>query len=94
MFCEWDSKKAEKNLEKHSVSFQEAASIFQDPLELTISDPDHSVGEFRYISIGMSSSDRILVVSYTERGNSIRIISAREATRSERKQYEKGQDEG
>ena len=86
---QWDPKKAMTNEKKHAVRFPEATTIFGDPLELTISDPDHSAGEYRFISIGRSAGGRLLVVSYTERQpNEIRIISAREATRAERKYYE------
>ncbi|MBI2202961.1 MAG: BrnT family toxin [Candidatus Rokubacteria bacterium] len=72
----------------HGVAFSEAQTIFADPLEVTIPDPDHSDGEFRFLSLGRSEADRLLVVSYTERGSRIRIISAREATPKERRDYE------
>jgi len=86
---EWDQQKASKNDKKHGVSFSEATTIFADPLELTISDPDHSSGEYRFLSIGRSNTGSLLVVFYTEREqNRIRIISARQATRQERKYYE------
>lgn len=86
---EWDRTKAEKNQKKHSVDFTEASTVFSDPLELTISDPDHSADEFRFLSIGRSNIGNLLVVSYTEREeNRIRIISARRATKSEKKCYE------
>jgi len=86
---EWDPNKAAANEKKHGVSFPEAATIFSDPLELTIEDPDHSVGEYRFLSIGRSSAGNVLVVSYTETTpNVIRIISARKATRKEVRQYE------
>jgi uncharacterized protein len=87
---EWDPDKARSNIERHGVDFTEAATVFGDPLELTISDPDHSVGEYRFLSIGHSSFNRILVVSYTEREERIRIISARTASPKERRQYESG----
>jgi uncharacterized protein len=87
---EWDPAKERSNIERHRVDFTEAATVFGDPLELTISDPDHSVGEFRFLSIGHSSFNRLLVVSYTERGDRIRIISARTASPKERRQYESG----
>jgi uncharacterized DUF497 family protein len=87
---EWDPDKERSNIERHGVDFTEAATVFGDPLELTISDPDHSVGEFRFLSIGHSSFNRILVVSYTEREDRIRIISARTASPQERRQYESG----
>ena len=86
---EWDEKKATSNLRKHGVSFVEAESIFYDPQSLTVSDPDHSNDdEFRFIDIGMSNQNRVLVVVYTERKNRIRIISVRKATKNQRKQYE------
>jgi uncharacterized DUF497 family protein len=87
---EWDPSKAKKNLNKHGVSFEEATSVFYDALMVTGADPDHSVGEERLISFGVSSSGRLLVVAHTERGSTIRIISARIATRLERKIYEEG----
>ncbi len=90
MRFEWDPNKAKKNLNKHGVSFEEAASVFYDPLVATGADPDHSVGEERLISFGISSSGRLLVIAHTERGNAIRIINARIATRLERKIYEEG----
>jgi len=85
---EWDTEKAKTNIRKHGVEFGEAMSVFGDPLEVTIADPDHSHLEQRYLSIGLSSSGRLLVVSYTERNGNIRIISARTATSAERKTYE------
>jgi hypothetical protein len=87
---EWDPEKAAENLRSHGVAFTEAQTVFGDPLEVTIPDPDHSDGELRFLSLGRSEADRLLVVSYTERGARIRIISARTATRSERKIYEEG----
>ena len=89
---EWDEKKAKANLKKHRVSFDEATTIFIDPFSITISDPDHSVDEQRYIDLGSSDKGRVLVVVYTERGSNIRIISCRKATSSERKLYEEGGD--
>jgi uncharacterized DUF497 family protein len=89
---EWGPKKEKANLVKHSVSFREAMTVFGDPLELTIADPDHSDVEDRYLSIGMSSANRLLIVSYTERDHSIRIINARAAVPRERKQYESGNE--
>jgi uncharacterized DUF497 family protein len=86
---EWDNRKADSNLIAHGVSFREATTVFADPLSITISDPDHSMAEMRFIDIGLSHRARLLVVSYTERGNRIRLISARLATRNERRQYEK-----
>jgi uncharacterized DUF497 family protein len=85
---EWDQTKAESNLEKHDVSFDEAATAFGDPLSLTIPDPDHSDDEERLILLGASYVGRLLVVVHTERGERIRIISARLATRNERVNYE------
>jgi uncharacterized DUF497 family protein len=85
---ERDAEKAASNWKKHVVSFEEASTILSDPLEATVHDPDHSDQEDRYVSIGMSAGRRILVVSYTERDDHIRIISARVANKRERKQYE------
>ncbi len=85
---EWDDAKAEQNERKHGVSFGEAAAIFGDPLSLTIDDPLHSYGEERFVTIGESAQHRLLVVVHTERGDRIRIISAREATSREQKDYE------
>src|SRR5258708_5638972 len=85
---EWDGNKAAQNLQKHSVTFQEAATIFGDPFSLTFSDPDHSNAEDRFITIGSSHRNRLLVVAHTDRHDRIRIISAREATRREREIYE------
>jgi uncharacterized DUF497 family protein len=84
----WDPQKAATNLRKHKVSFPEAATAFADPLSLTIPDPDHSVGEERFILIGQSERRRLVVVAHVERGDLIRLISARLATRRERKTYE------
>lgn len=89
MHFEWDQNKAVGNIEKHQVSFSEATTVFSDPLELTINDPDHSKGEYRFLSIGYSNVGRLLVVSYTEKENNrIRLISARSATKSEQQFYE------
>jgi uncharacterized protein len=86
---EWDAIKAESNAQKHGVSFSEASTVFSDPFELTISDPDHSIGEYRFLSIGRSERDRVILVSFTERQpNAIRIISARIASKPERQFYE------
>lgn len=84
----WDRRKAAANLSKHGISFEEAASCFGDLLSLTVPDPDHSSAEVRTILLGMSSRGRLLVVSHAERRGEIRLISARAATRQERKQYE------
>ena len=83
-----DPKKAAKTLRKHKVSFSEAATVLSDPLSITVPDPDHSIEEDRYITVGMSNHSRLLIVAHTERGDRIRIISARELTRAERKAYE------
>ena len=88
MEFEWDADKAAANLKKHGLSFAEAMTVFGDPLEITIVDPDHSESEFRLLSVGLSKSGRLLVVAYTERGRRIRIISAREATPKERRDHE------
>ena len=88
LIFEWDPQKAKNNLEKHGVSFEEASTAFEDPLSLTIFDPLHSIDEERMVLIGMSHKNRALVVVHTERGDNIRIISARKATRKERKNYE------
>jgi len=85
---EWDPDKAARNLAKHRVSFQEAATVFADPLSMTYDDPDHSVVEQRYITVGVSGRGRVLIVAHTDRGQNVRIISARKATRHERNQYE------
>ncbi|MBM4045328.1 MAG: BrnT family toxin [Planctomycetes bacterium] len=90
MNFEWDPRKAARNLSKHGVSFHEAATVFYDPLSITYPDPDHSLLEERYIAIGTSRSGRVLMVAHTDRGESIRIISARKTTPSERKHYEEG----
>ena len=84
----WEPQKAATNLRKHKVGFPEAATAFADPLSLTIPDPDHSVGEERFILIGQSVRRRLVVVAHVERGDLIRIISARLATRRERKTYD------
>ena len=88
MKFEWDENKAAGNLSKHGVSFEEAKIVFDDPLYIDFYDPDHSEDEARYLIIGASPRRRLLIVSYTERRNSIRLISAREVTRSERETYE------
>ena len=88
MRFEWDRDKAEANLSKHGVSFDEAATTFFDALSATIPDPDHSAGERRFITMGISSRGRLLVVAHVERGATLRIITARPASASERKRYE------
>ncbi|HET6572309.1 MAG TPA: BrnT family toxin [Fimbriiglobus sp.] len=90
MEFEWDDAKAEANDRKHGIPFSEAMTVFADPLALTGYDPDHSDYEDRYITMGLSATGRLLVLSHTDRGERVRIISAREATRSERKDYEDG----
>ncbi len=88
MRIEWDPKKAKSNLRKHGVSFEEALTVFYDPLAATFDDMDHSVGEQRLITVGFSSNGRLLFVAHTERGRALRIISARLATAHERKKHE------
>ena len=88
MIFEWDAAKARHNLHKHKVSFQEAATVFLDPLAITFDDPDHSKGERRYITIGWSNRERVLFVAHADRGiGQIRIITARQATRREKHDY-------
>lgn len=87
---EWDEKKAKENIRNHKISFEEAATIFEDPFSITIPNPDHSIGEDRYIDVGCSSQGRLLIVVYTERGPNIRIISGRKAEPNERRKYEEG----
>jgi len=87
---EWDKEKAMRNLRKHGVSFEEAATVFGDPLSVTYFDPDHSLAENRYLIAGISRSRRLLIKAHTDRGENIRIISARPATQQERKQFEEG----
>ncbi len=88
LLFEWDANKAEKNIKIHGVSFDEASTAFRDTLSLTIYDPLHSDEEDRLILIGNSCKNRLLVIVHTEREDKVRIISARKATRKERKQYE------
>ncbi len=90
MKFEWDETKAARNVSKHRVSFEEAKTVFDDPLYIDFYDPDHSEQEARYLMVGESNQRRLLIVSYTERGELTRLISAREVTRSEREAYEKG----
>jgi uncharacterized DUF497 family protein len=87
---EWDARKASANLRKHGVSFVEASSIFLDPLSATGNDPDHSIEHRRFVTFGVSSEGRLLVVAHAERDDAIRIVSARQVTRAERKLYEEG----
>lgn len=88
LLFEWDPGKAKKNIKIHGVSFDEASTSFKDTLSLTIYDPLHSDEEDRFILIGNSCKNRLLVIVHTERGDKIRIISARKAIKNERKQYE------
>ncbi|MBA4067159.1 MAG: hypothetical protein C0501_26330 [Isosphaera sp.] len=90
MEFEWDEDKARANEAKHGVSFPEAASVFGDPLAVTFDDPLHSADEARYLTIGLSAAGRVLIVSHTDRGDATRVISARAASRGERKGYEDG----
>jgi uncharacterized DUF497 family protein len=90
MKFEWDPKKARSNLRKHKVSFEEAATAMSDPMATTGADPDHSIGECRYITFGISERGRLLVIAHTEQSDSIRIISARLAGKGERKIHEEG----
>ena len=86
----WNPSKAELNLEKHGVSFREAATVFNDPLSVTFPNPEHSIGEARYVIIGTSRFGQLLVVAHTDQEEKVRIISARKATRQERRFYETG----
>lgn len=88
---EWDPEKAQLNLAKHGVSFDEAATVFGDPLAITIDDPDHSQEEQRLLTTGLSKGRRLIIVSHTDRNGRLRIISARIATSGERNQYERGE---
>jgi len=90
MEFEWNPDKAELNRQKHGISFEEAATVFGDSLSVTFPDPDHSVGESRYVIIGISRFGQLLIVSHTDRRAKVRIISARKATRQERRFYEEG----
>ena len=90
MEFEWDNNKAITNLQKHGVSFAEAATVFGDPLSTTFPDPDHSIDESRFITIGLSTGGKIIILSHTDREERIRIISARKATRKEQRFYEEG----
>jgi len=90
MEFEWDPAKTRRNERKHGLSLEEAATVFGDPLTISFHDPDHSTEEARWLTIGSSSSGRLVVVSHTERAGRVRLISAREATRRERKIYEEG----
>ena len=87
---EWDAEKARQNVDKHGISFEEAVTAFGDPLSVTISDPDHSDSEDRRLLMGMSRRSRFVVVAFTERGDRLRIITARLASRREKRKYEEG----
>jgi len=87
---EWDNQKAAKNLKKHGISFQEAASVFGDPLAITFNDPDHSTDEDRLLTFGTTRTRKMIIVSHTERNGSTRIISARLMQKHERNIYEEG----
>jgi len=91
MQFEWDPAKDRRNQAEHGVSFAEAQTIFGDPLQWTVKDPDHSIGEFRFLTTGLSSQQRVIIVAHTERGDRIRIISAREVTAAERHVYEESE---
>jgi len=87
---EWDPEKAAANIRRRRVSFNEAATVLEDPLSTTFPDEAHSEGEMRFVTVGVSQRGRLLVVAHTERNDTIRIISARRATRREREFYEQG----
>lgn len=90
MDFQWDSAKAASNLKKQGIAFPEAATLFSDPLALTFSDPDHSIGEHRLLTFGLTQTGKYVVVSHTELGSSMRIVSARLMTKQERTIYEEG----
>jgi len=85
---EWDPQKADRNVHKHGVTFAEASSVFDDPMFITLLDDEHSVDEERFITIGLSNKNRLVMIAHTERENRIRIISARKATKNEEKFYQ------
>ncbi len=91
MEFEWDQSKGVSNLRKHGIGFEDATSIFGDPLAFTFRDPDHSVGEARFLTFGVTRTGELLVISHASRNNRTRLISARRATRAERQIYEEGQ---
>jgi hypothetical protein len=93
MDFEWDPSKNDANQRKHGTSFEEASTVFGDPLAWTIHDPDHSAEEARFLTTGLSSQQRLIIVSHTDREDRIRIINAREVTAAERRTYEKGDQE-
>ena len=88
MKFEWDDSKAKKNIRKHGISFDEATTVFGDPMAVTYADPEHSIEEYRFLTFGRSSTGRLIAVSHTERGDKIRPISAREMTPKEKRDYE------
>ena len=90
MKFEWDPDKSNANLKKHGISFHEASTVFGDPLAITFNDPDHSIGEHRFLTYGLSGANQLLCVVHTERLRKTRIISARRATRQEKEIYENG----
>jgi uncharacterized DUF497 family protein len=90
MEFEWDPDKSKANLKKHGISFHEASTVFGDPLAISFNDPDHSIGEHRFLTFGYSGMNQLLVIVHTERHGKTRIISARRATRQEREIYEDG----
>jgi uncharacterized protein len=90
MELEWDEEKNAANMQKHGVSFEEAAAVFGDPLSDTFDDPDHSAEDHRFVTTGASERGRLLIIAHTDRDGRIRIISARELTRQERRSYEEG----
>jgi len=90
MEFEWDERKATANIKKHDVSFHEAGTVFGDPMAITFDDPEHSQSEHRFLTFGLSHFHRLLVVAHTDRGGTVRIISARAMTKRERKIYEEG----
>jgi uncharacterized protein len=94
VILEWDPEKATSNYAKHGVDFHEAGTVLDDPLSTTFPDPDHSLDEQRYLTIGSSLSGRILVVAHADRGDAVRLISARPATSGERRFYEQGEPSG
>lgn len=87
----WSEKKRQINIVKHRIDFDEAKTVFDDPLQTSINDPDHSFDERRFITIGLTIENRVVIVSHTYRNKKIRIISARKPTKRERKNYEEGE---
>ena len=88
MKFEWDDTKAANNIKKHGVTFNEASTVFGDPLAITYADPEHSIAEYCYLTFGRSIMNRLIVVAHSDRNDRVRLISAREMTRKERKDYE------